>query len=111
MARKSLYTDFVDIGTLLETFKNSKEMQKAIKRKNLFDMWEKTAGAKFAKKSKPYSIIHKTMVIACQNSVVAQELQLQKIQLLTKLNPYLKALKMNIIDLRFDTKRWVDEED
>ena len=108
MVQKAIYTDFVDVGTLLEAFKNSKEMQKAIKRKNLFDMWEKTAGVKFAKKSKPFSVIHKTMVIACQNSAVAQELQLQKTQLLIKLQPYLKALKMNITELRFDTKRWVD---
>ena len=46
------------------------------------------------------------MVIACENAIVAQELMLQKTQILSKLQPYLKSLKMNVKDLKFDPKKW-----
>jgi hypothetical protein len=46
------------------------------------------------------------MVIACENAIVAQELMLMKFQLLEKFKPYLKSLKMNVSDLRFDSKKW-----
>ena len=51
------------------------------------------------------------MVIACKNSAVAQELMLRKTKILKDFEPYLKSLKMNVKDLRFDVKRWVEEED
>ena len=87
------------------------EIQKAIKRNNLYKFWEKVAGKKFAEKSKPYSLIGGgVMVIACENAIVAQELMLKKTQLLIKFEPYLKSLKMNVKDLRFDPKKWVGEE-
>ena len=50
------------------------------------------------------------MIIACKTSIVAQELLLRKTKILKGLEPYLKSLKLNIKDLRFDAKRWVDEE-
>ncbi|MBR1753386.1 DUF721 domain-containing protein [bacterium] len=111
MIKKSIYTDFIDIGSILESFKNSPEMKKAIKRKTLFSMWENAVGKKFAKKSRPYSQRLSTLVVTCQNSAIAQELLLRKAQILKKLEPYLKGLKMNIKDIYFDTKRWVEEED
>ncbi len=46
------------------------------------------------------------MVIACENSIVAQELSLRKITLLTKFQPYLQSLNMSVKDLRFDPKKW-----
>ena len=49
------------------------------------------------------------MVIACENSIVAQELMLKKTQILVKLQPYLKSLKLNVRDLKFDAKRWEAE--
>ena len=51
------------------------------------------------------------MVIACENAIVAQELMLKKTQLLVKLEPYLKSLKLNVKDLRFDPKKWIAEND
>ena len=50
------------------------------------------------------------MVIACENNIVAQELMLKKTQLLIKFQPYLKSLKMNIKDLKFDAKKWSNDE-
>ena len=46
------------------------------------------------------------MVIACENSIVAQELMLKKTQILIKFKPYLDSLKMNVTDLKFDAKKW-----
>ena len=106
--KKVLYTDFVTTETLVEElFGSNKEIKKAIPRSNLYKFWTKAAGEKFAKRSKPYSMIGGgVMVIACENAVVAQELTLRKTQILVKLEPYLKSLKMNVKDLRFDPKRW-----
>lgn len=109
--KKVLYTDFVTAETLVEElFGNNKEIKKAITRSNLCKFWSKVAGEKLASRSKPFSMMGGgVMVIACENAIVAQELTLRKTQLLVKFEPYLKSLKMNVKDLRFDPKRWKTE--
>lgn len=106
--KKVLYTDFVTTESLVEElFKNNKEIKKAITRSNLYKFWSKTVGEKFAHRSKPYSMMGGgVMIIACENAIVAQELTLRKTQILVKFEPYLKSLKLNVKDLRFDPKRW-----
>lgn len=105
--KKVLYTDFVTTESLIEELLENKEIKKAITRNNLYQFWDKVAGEKFAKKSKPYSLMGGgVMVVACENAIVAQELTLRKSQLLGKFEPYLKSLKMNVKDLRFDPKKW-----
>ena len=46
------------------------------------------------------------LVVACESSAVAQELMLQKPQLLEKFQPYLKSLRLNVKDIKFDPKKW-----
>lgn len=105
--KKVLYTDFVTTESLVEELLGKKEIKKAITRNNLYKFWGKIAGEKFAKKSKPYSMMAGgIMVIACENPIVAQELTLRKTQLLAKFEPYLKSLKLNVKDLKFDPKKW-----
>ena len=104
--KKVLYTDFVTTDTLIANLLEQKDFKRAVTRSNLYKFWEKAVGEKFAKKSKPYSIISTTMVVACENAVVAQELNLRKFQIITKLEPYLKSLKIYVKDLRFDAKKW-----
>ena len=105
--KKVLYTDFVTPDEILSVMMEQKEIKKAITRSNLYKFWSKVVGPKFAEKSKPYSMLGGgTMVIACENAIVAQELMLKKTQLLVKLQPYMKSLKMNVKDLKFDVKRW-----
>lgn len=107
--KKILYTDFVSTEEMMQELMGNKDIKKAIKRSNLYKFWGKVVGAKFAAKSKPHSTIgNSVMIIACQTPAVAQELMLKKTQLIIKLKPYLESLKMNITDLRFDTKRWQD---
>ena len=109
--KKVLYTDFVTSESLIEELLDNKEIKKAITRNNLYKFWDKIAGAKFADKSKPYSMQGGgVMVIACENAIVAQELTLRKNQLFARFEPYLKSLKMNVKDLRFDPKKWSYEE-
>lgn len=105
--KKILYTDFVGTSEIIAEMLENKEIKKAMTRSNLYKFWGKVAGAKFASKSKPYSMIGGgVMVIACENSIVAQELMLKKTQLLVKLKPYLDSLKINVKDLKFDAKKW-----
>lgn len=107
MGKKILYTSFEDTESIIETFLSSDEMKKAIKRKTLYNFWDKVVDAKFKDKSKPYSMMGGgVMVIACANSVVAQELTLRKFQIMEKFKPYLSSLNMNIKDMRFDIKKW-----
>ena len=105
-----LYTDFETTENLISKMLEQKEIRKAITRNNLYKFWGKIAGAKFAQKSKPYSMLGGgVMVIACENGIVAQELMLKKTQLLVKFKPYLESLKLKVSDLRFDPKKWVNE--
>ncbi len=105
--KKILYTDFVSTEELMAELLEQKEFKKAMTRSNLYKFWGKVAGAKFAQKSKPYSMLGGgVMVIACENPVVAQELMLKKTQILIKFKPYLESLKIRVKDLKFDTKKW-----
>lgn len=105
--KKVLYTDFVSTETLIENLLGEKEFKRAVTRSNLYKFWAKVVGEKFANRSKPYSIIGSTIIVACENAVVAQELTLRKTQLLVKFEPYLKSLKLKANDIKFDQKKWM----
>ena len=108
--KKILYTDFETTENLISKMLEQKEIRKAITRNNLYKFWGKIAGAIFAQKSKPYSMLGGgVMVIACENGIVAQELMLKKTQLLVKFKPYLESLKLKVSDLPFEPKKWVNE--
>lgn len=108
--QKILYTDFVSTEELISELLTNKEIKKAITRSNLYKFWGKVSGAKFAQKSKPYSMLPGgVMVIACETPAVAQELLLKKTQILIKLKPYTEALKIKVNDLHFDTKKWTPD--
>lgn len=108
--KKILYTDFTSTDEIIAKLLEEKEFKRAMTRSNLYKFWSKVAGAKFAAKSKPYSMLGGgIMVIACENSVIAQELMLKKTQLLGKFKPYLESLKINVKDLKFDAKKWQNE--
>ena len=110
--KKILYTDFTSTEELMEELLSQKEFKKAVTRSNLYKFWAKVAGEKFAKYSRPYSLIGGgVMVIACENPVIAQELLLKKTQILVRFKPYVESLKITLKDLRFDTKKWVNEEE
>ena len=107
---KVLYTDFEKVEDIINSMMSNPQVKKAITRTNLYSSWDKILPEKIRGKSKPFSMLPGgTMVVACQNPVVAQELSLQKIILLKKFEPYLKSLHMRVNDFRFDSKKWIDE--
>ena len=98
------------MDSIISEMMESKEFKKAITRANLYKFWSKISGEKLSKHSKPYGMApNGVMIVACENAVVAQELQLRKTQLLEDFQPYLKSLKMNVKDFRFDCKKWVKD--
>jgi len=105
---KVLYTDFVGIDELVGELLEQKEFKRAMTRSNLYKFWKNVSGKKFADRSRPYSMLPgNVMVIACENAIVAQELLLNKAQILLKFQPYAKSLKIDVKDLKFDPKRWI----
>ena len=108
--KKVLYTDFVSTEEIISVMMEDKDFKKAITRSNLYKFWSKVVGEKFSSKSKPYSMIGGgIMVIACENAIVAQELTLRKTQIITKMQPYTKSLKINVKDLKKKKKKWLKD--
>ena len=104
---KVLYTDFEGVDDIISSMMDNPQLKKAITRTNLYKFWDSILPEKFRGKSKPYGMLPGgVMTVACQNPIVAQELSLHKVMLLKKFEPYAKSLKMRVVDLRFDPKRW-----
>ena len=104
---KVLYTDFEGVDDIIGSMMDNPQLKKAITRTNMYKFWDSILPEKFRGKSKPYGMLPGgIMTIACQNPVIAQELSLHKIMLIKKFEPYAKSLKMRVIDLKFDPKRW-----
>lgn len=104
---KILYTDFEGVEDIISTMMDNPMLKKAITRTNLYKFWDSILPEKFKGKSKPYGMLPGgIMTVACQNPIVAQELSLHKIMLIKKFEPYAKSLKMRVVDLKFDPKRW-----
>ena len=109
--KKVLYTDFISTEEIISEMMENKDFKKAITRSNLYKFWSNVAGEKFSAKSKPYSMIGGgVMVVACENTVVAQELTLRKAQILKKMQPYMKSLRISVKDIKFDAKKWNNQE-
>ncbi|DAA95785.1 TPA: hypothetical protein CPT80_06680 [Candidatus Gastranaerophilales bacterium HUM_9] len=106
--KEILYTDFEGLDDLLsKMLSENNQLQKAMKRSNLYKFWSKVVGKPFDTKSKPHGMIGATtMVVACESAVVVQELMLRKRQIIKKLAPYVKSLRINLQDIVFDVKRW-----
>ena len=104
---KVLYTDFEGVEDIISTMMDNPMLKKAITRTNLYKFWDSILPEKFKGKSKPFGMLPGgIMTVACQNPIVAQELSLHKIMLIKKFEPYAKSLKMRVVDLKFDPKRW-----
>jgi len=107
MTKKILYTDFETTESIIEKMLSSTEIKKAVTRNNLYKFWAKIVTKKFSDKSKPYSMMgNGILIVACESSAVAQELLLQKAQILEKFQPYLKSLHFKVKDIKFDPKKW-----
>ena len=109
--KKILYTKFQNIDEIIADLMKNAAIKRVITRANLYKFWKQVAGEKFAQYSKPYSMLKgSVMVIACKSPTVAQELLMRKAQLLAKFEPYAKSLNMKVLDLKFDPKKWIEED-
>ena len=106
--KEILYTDFKGIdGVIVDLLGGNDLLQTAMKRSNLYKFWSKVVGKPFDEKSKPHGMIGAhTMVIACANAVVVQELTLRKKQIIKNYAPYVKPLNIDLKDIVFDVKKW-----
>ena len=104
---KVLYTDFEGVDDIISSMMDNPQLKKALTKTNMYKFWDSILPEKFRGKSKPYGMLPGgIMTVACQNPVVAQELSLHKVMLLKKFEPYAKSLKLRVLDLKFDPKRW-----
>lgn len=110
--KEILYTDFKGIdGVIADLLDKDKMMQKAMRRSTLYKFWAEVVGKPFDEKSKPHGMIGgTTMVIACENAVVIQELTMRKRQIIKKFAPIVKSLKIELKDIVFDAKKWETSE-
>lgn len=104
---KVLYTDFEGVEDIIGAMMSNPQLKKAVAKTNMYKFWDNILPEKYKNKSKPFSMLPGgVMVVACQNPVVAQELTLNKIILLKKFEPYMKGLKIQLKDIKFDSKKW-----
>ena len=104
---KVLYTDFEGVEDIISSMMDNPMFKKGITKMNLFKFWEGILPEKFKGKSRPYGMLPGgTMIVGCQNPVVAQEMSLHKIMLIKKFEPYAKTLNLRVVDLKFDPKKW-----
>lgn len=111
--KEILYTDIKGIDSLIsDLLKDNQMLQKAMKRSTIYKFWAKVVGKPFDTKSRPHGMINGSiMVVACESAAVVQELTLRKKQIIEKYSPYVKPLNINIKDIIFDVKKWVDVKD
>ena len=107
---KILYTDFEGVNDIIQSMMDSPMLKKAITRMNLYKFWDSVLPEKLKGKSRPYGMLPGgIMSVACKNPIIAQELNLHKIMLLKKFEPFAKSLKMRVVDMKFDPKKWVED--
>lgn len=105
--KKIKYSDFESvheiIGKIDLKYDKSIENNKAL----LFEEWESIIGEKIASLSKPVELSDKNLLkISCANSFVANELFMQKQNLLILINEKAHEFNLNVRDLIFDYKNW-----
>ena len=104
---KVLYTDFEGVEDIIGSMMSNPQLKKAITRTNMYKFWDNILPDKFKNKSRPYSMLPGgIMVVACRDSVVAQEMSLHKIVLIKKFEPFMKGQKLRLTDIKFDPKKW-----
>ena len=98
--------DFDSIASLLDGVSTAFNFNEIRKRTQFLALWKQACGKKFENNSKAYELRGSTLVVACQNSYVAQELSMYKRELIKKINTLALNLKIEVKDLIFSYKIW-----
>ncbi len=105
--KKVKYSDFESIqeiiGQIDLKYDQSIENNKSL----LFEEWQNIIGEKISSLSKPVELSDKNLLkISCANSFVANELFMQKQNLIIIINEKAKEYNLKVRDLIFDYKNW-----
>ena len=87
------------IQVAIQNFLKKSGLNSGVEQQKALKIWGKTVGNKISKNTEPMSVKNGILVIKTTNSVWKQELQIQKTEIIKRLN---KRLKKNIIkEIRF----------
>ncbi len=87
------------IGGALEKLIKSNNLEKGLEEQKAVDIWEKVVGSRINENTEPLSVESGVLSVKTSSPSWSQELQLQKLQILKKLNNRLN--KKVIKDIRF----------
>ena len=104
---KILYSQFESAEDILYELRKKLQPKKQSKVLTLFLAWGEIAGQKLAQFSKPVGLTkNKTLIVACKNSMISQELYFQKQVVLVRTQSYAKSLQLKVEDICFSHKIW-----
>ena len=104
---KLLYSQFESAEDILSELKKNLQTKKQSKVLTLFLAWREIAGQKFAEFSKPVGLTKdKTLIVACKNSMISQELYFQKQAILVRTQSYAQNLQLKVENICFSHKIW-----
>ena len=87
------------IQIAIQSFLKKSGLNSGVEQQKALKLWGEIVGNKISKNTEPTSVKNGVLVIKTTNSVWKQELQIQKTEIIKKLN---KRLKKNIIkEIRF----------
>ena len=87
------------IQVAIQNFLKKSGLNSGVEQQEALKIWGETVGNKISKNTEPMSVKNGILVIKTTNPVWKQELQIQKTEIIKKLN---KRLKKNIIkEIRF----------
>ena len=104
---KILYSQFESAEDILSALKKKLQPKKQSKVLTLFLAWREIVGQKLAEFSKPIGLTKdKTLIVACKNSMISQELYFQKQSILKRTQSYAQNLQLKVEDICFSHKIW-----
>ena len=87
------------IQTAIQNFLKNSGLKSGVEQQKALKLWGEAVGNKISKNTKPISVKNGTLLIKTTNPVWKQELQIQKTEIIKKLN---NKFKRNIIkEIRF----------
>ena len=105
--QKILYSNFQSSHDIVEELMKRMQPKKQSKVLTLFLVWSDIVGDKVAESSKPIGLSkEKTLIVACKNSMISQELYLNKARILKSLKAYAQDLQLTVNDVCFSHKIW-----
>ncbi len=104
---KILYSKFENVGDILAELKKKLKPKEKSKVMTLFLTWNDIVGSKLAEFSRPVGLSkEKTLIVACKNSMISQELYMSKARILKSVQFYADSLKLKVVDICFSHKIW-----